>query len=48
MGDGQKHEEITFFPVQPPKIMSDPEERECHFEVSIRANNEQLIIVFCF
>mmetsp|Transcript_24754 Transcript_24754/g.30940 ORF Transcript_24754/g.30940 Transcript_24754/m.30940 type:complete len:240 (+) Transcript_24754:768-1487(+) len=27
MGDGQKHEDITYFPVQPPQIMSDPDER---------------------
>lgn len=35
MGDGQKHEEMTYFPVQPPQIMSDPDERPCVAEVSI-------------
>lgn len=32
MGDGQKHESITFFAVEPPKIMCDPEEMPCHGE----------------
>ena len=35
MGDGMKHEDVTYFPVQPPTIMDDPVERECHEEVSI-------------
>jgi hypothetical protein len=34
MGDAQKHEDVTYFPVQPPQIMQDPEERPCNDEVS--------------
>ena len=34
MGDGMKHEDITYFPVQPPTIMEDPSERSVHEEVS--------------
>ena len=35
IGDGMKHEDVTFYPVQPPKIMADPEERAVFDEVSI-------------
>ena len=34
MGDGHKHEDVTYFPVQPPPIMDDPEEKPVHEEVS--------------
>ena len=34
MGDGQKHEDVTYFPVQPPQICADPDERPCNEEVS--------------
>lgn len=34
VGDGHKHEDITYFPVQPPMIMEDPDEREVMPEVS--------------
>ena len=27
MGDGMKDEDVNFFPVEPPAIMEDPEER---------------------
>ena len=37
MGDGQKHEDVTYYPVQPPTIMNDPEERPICQEVSSRA-----------
>ena len=32
MGDGQKHEDVTYFPVQPPTIMEDPSERDVNEE----------------
>lgn len=32
MGDGMKHEDVTFFPVQPPPIQDDPEEVTVHAE----------------
>ena len=35
MGDGMKHEDVSYFPVQPPCIMSDPTEKPVHEEVSI-------------
>ena len=35
MGDAQKHEDVSFFPVQPPKIMADPDEKPCNDEVSL-------------
>jgi len=34
MGDGQKHEDVTFFPVHPPCIMSDPAEKPVFLPVS--------------
>lgn len=34
MGDGHKHENVTYFPIQPPAIMDDPEERPVCGEVS--------------
>ena len=34
LGDGHKHENVTFFPVMPPPIREDPEERPDHAEVS--------------
>ena len=34
MGDGQKHEDVTYFPVQPPPIQDDPVEVTVHPEVS--------------
>lgn len=33
IGDGMKHEEVTFFPLCPPMICADPDERESHEEV---------------
>ena len=36
MGDGLKHEDMTYYPVQPPCIMDDPVEKPVHDEVSIR------------
>lgn len=35
MGDGMKHEDVTYFPVLPPPIQEDPEEKTVHEEVSI-------------
>ena len=35
MGDGMKHEDVTFFPVCPPPICTDPVEKAVHEEVSI-------------
>ena len=35
VGDGQKHEDKTYFPINPPMIEDDPEERELQPEVSI-------------
>jgi len=35
IGDGAKHEDVTYYPVQPPMIMSDPTEKTVHEEVSI-------------
>ena len=35
MGDGMKHEDVTFFPVSPPPICADPVEKAVHEEVSI-------------
>lgn len=35
MGDGSKHEDVTYFPVQPPCIMDDPDEKPVHDEVSL-------------
>jgi len=32
MGDGLKHEAQTFFPVSPPIMCEDPEERPCEEE----------------
>lgn len=32
MGDGQKHEDVTYFPVQPPPIQEDPVEVTVHPE----------------
>ena len=34
VGNGHKHEDITYFPIQPPAIQDDPEEREDQPEVS--------------
>ena len=34
MGDGMKHEDVTYFPVQPPPIQDDPVEITVHAEVS--------------
>jgi len=34
MGDGQKHEDLSYFPVQPPMMVCDPEERSVCSEVS--------------
>jgi radial spoke head protein 4/6 len=34
VGDGHKHENKTYYPIQPPMIMEDPEERELMPEVS--------------
>ena len=35
VGDGHKHEDVTYFPVNPPVICEDPEEKEVQPEVSI-------------
>ena len=35
VGDGHKHEDVTYFPVQPPMIQDDPDEKEDQPEVSI-------------
>lgn len=43
MGDGMKHEDVTFFPVQPPPIQEDPEEQTVHVEVSKQLNSTQMI-----
>ena len=32
MGDGMKHEDVTYFPVMPPPIQEDPEEKVVHAE----------------
>lgn len=34
IGDGHKHEDVTYFPVSPPRIMDDPEEKPVCPEVS--------------
>ena len=34
IGDGMKHEDVSFFPVQPPPIQEDPDEKPVHDEVS--------------
>ena len=34
VGDGQKHESKTYYPVAPPKMCTDPEERKVNEEVS--------------
>ena len=34
VGDAQKHEEITYFPISPPVIMEDPDEKPVQPEVS--------------
>ena len=34
IGNGLKHEDVTYFPVQPPPIMEDPEEKPVFPEVS--------------
>ena len=38
MGDGMKHEDVTFYPVLPPPIQEDPVEIVVHVEVSITQN----------
>lgn len=42
MGDGMKHEDITYFPVQPPTIMEDPSERSVHEEPNPIRHGESL------
>mmetsp|Transcript_7261 Transcript_7261/g.5536 ORF Transcript_7261/g.5536 Transcript_7261/m.5536 type:complete len:91 (-) Transcript_7261:33-305(-) len=32
VGDGLKHEDVTYYPVFPPKIKEDPKERPCQPE----------------
>lgn len=39
VGDGQKHENKTYYPVAPPTMCSDPEERVVNEEVSNQLNS---------
>jgi hypothetical protein len=34
VGDGHKYEDVTYYPVFPPKLREDPEERKPYDEVS--------------
>ena len=45
MGDGQKHEDVTYFPVQPPTIMEDPEEKEVHEEPNPLGRKGELMVL---
>ena len=38
IGDGHKYEEKTYFPIFPPTVIDDPEEKPCNDEVSFPHN----------